>query len=148
MDRLRAVRVVERHPTLEYLPMSAPEAAEQIVAGLYAIEGRIRWTARAAVVALKAPAAPRALAASFTIHPASPARHIRLLLDGREVAAQTYTAPGTYTLSTAAPVRPAGAVAVVTLEVDRTFTAPPDTRDLGLVLSGVGFTGPPALHNP
>ena len=138
VDRLKLIRIVERHPTLEYLPMNAPEAPDQIVSGIFALEVAIRWTSRAAVVALKSPAEPRALSATFAIHEKSPARQIRLLLDGREVASQTYSVPGAYTLQTT-PIQPAGPVAIVTLESDRTFTAPPDTRDLALVLSAIGF---------
>jgi hypothetical protein len=138
IDRVRAVRFVERHPTLEYLPMTAPEAPDQIVSGIFSLEGGIRWMSRSAVVALKAPAAERPLRVAFTIHPKSTARHVSLLLDGREVASQTYDRPGAYILTTA-PVKAAGPVAVVSVEVDRTFTAPPDTRDLGIVLAGIGF---------
>jgi hypothetical protein len=138
VDRLKLIRMVERHPTLEYLPMNAPEASGQIVSGIFDLEGAFRWTSRAAVVALKSPADPLPLAATFAIHAKSPARQVRLLLDGREVAAATYPGPGSYTLSSA-PVQPAGPVASVTIECDRTFTAPPDTRDLGIVLAGIGF---------
>ena len=62
-----------------------------------------------------------------------------LLLDGKEVAAQTYAGPGAYRLETSGPVRPAGTEAVVQLQIDRTFTAPPDTRDLGIVVTAIGF---------
>jgi len=129
---------VERHPTLEYLPMAAPEAPDQIVSGIHALEGVQRWMARTAVVVLKAPAGPRPLRLVFTIHPKSPARRVSLLLDGREVASHTYDRPGTYTITTD-PLSAAGAAAVVSVEVDRTFTAPPDTRELGIVLSAIGF---------
>jgi hypothetical protein len=118
--------------------MTAPEAPDQIVSGIFSLEGGYRWMSRSAVVVLKAPAAERQLRVVFTIHPKSLARHVSLLLDGREVASQTYDRPGTYTLTTA-PVKAAGPVAVVSIEVDRTFTAPPDTRDLGIVLAGIGF---------
>jgi hypothetical protein len=138
IDRVRAVRVVERHPTLEYLPMDAPETKDQIVSGIFSLEGKLRWTSRSATVVLKSPAAPMPLRAEFTIHAKSLARTVRLLLDGREVATQTYAGPGTYTLQTA-PMEPGGAAAVVSIEVDRTFTALPDTRDLGIVLYAVGF---------
>ena len=138
VDRLRAVQVVERHPTLEYLSMDAPEAKDQIVAGIFSLEGHIRWTSAVAAVVLKSPAAPMPLRAAFSIHPKSPARRVRLLLDGREVAVQTYAGPGAYEIVTP-QLQPAGPTAVVTLEIDATFTAPPDTRDLGIVLSGVGF---------
>ena len=50
-----------------------------------------------------------------------------LLLDGREVASQTYSAPGTYTLESP-PVQPAGAVAMVEIAIDRTFFAPATPR--------------------
>jgi hypothetical protein len=138
VDRLRAVQIVERHPTLEYLPMDAPEAKDQIVAGMFSLEGHIRWTSRAATVVLKSPSAPVPLRANFAIHPKSTARRVRLLLDGREVASQTYDGPGTYELVTP-PLQPAGGMAVVSLEVDATFTPLPDTRDLGIVLAGIGF---------
>ncbi len=138
IDRLSLVRVAERHPTLTWLPMNAPEAAQQIVAGVYQLEGAFRWTAAQALFALKSPDAARPLSASFAIHEKSPARRVRLLLDGREVAAQTYPAPGVYTLTTP-PLQPSGPVSIVTLEADRTFTAPPDTRDLALILSAIGF---------
>ncbi|HUB33048.1 MAG TPA: hypothetical protein VMA31_08465 [Bryobacteraceae bacterium] len=139
VDRLTLSRVIERHATLSYLPMNAPEAAEQIVSGIYALEGSYRWTAKTAVVTLKAPPHPGRLSATFTIHEKSPARHVRLLLDGQEVASQAYPGPGAYTLVTPAPVHPASGVGVVTLELDGAFTAPPDTRELGVVLAGIGW---------
>jgi hypothetical protein len=60
------------------------------------------------------------------------------LLDGRQVASQTYPAPGTYTLESP-PVRAAGAVAIAEIAIDETFFAPRDSRELGIVLTGVGF---------
>jgi hypothetical protein len=139
IDRLRAVEVAERHPTLAYLPMNAPEAADQIVSGIYSLEDhRFRWMSRAAVVALKSPQAALPLRVTFTIPPQARARRVALLLDGREVASQTYPAPGTYTLESP-PVRAAGAVAMVEIAIDQTFFAPPDSRELGIVLTGVGF---------
>jgi len=138
IDRVRAVVVAERRPTLEYLPMDAREAKDHIVSGIFSLEDRHRWMSKSASVVLKPPALPEPLRAAFAIHPKSPARHVRLLMDGREVASQTYAGPGSYTLASP-PVQAAGAVAVVTIEIDATFTAPPDTRDLGIVLFGVGF---------
>lgn len=138
IDRVRAVRVVERHPTLTYLPMDASEAKDQIVAGIFSLEGHIRWMSKTASVGLKSPAEATPLRIEFSIHPNSKARHVRLLLDGREVAAHTYAGPGDYALSTA-PLQPAAPVAVVTVELDATFNAPPDQRDLGVVLRGIGF---------
>jgi hypothetical protein len=139
IDRLRADLVMERHPTREYLPMNAPETAEQIVSGIYQLEGgAYRWTSGAAVVILKSPETPAPLVANFTIPAPARARRITLVMDGAIVAAQSFPGPGRYELATK-PVRPAGSTTNVEIEVDRTFTAPPDTRELGIVLSAVGF---------
>jgi hypothetical protein len=139
IDRLRAVEVAERHPTLAYLPMNAPEAGEQIVGGIYSLEDNwYRWMSRTAVVVLKSPSDALPLRATFTIPPQARARRVALLLDSRQVASQTYSAPGTYTLESP-PVRAAGAVAMVEIAIDQTFFAPPDSRELGIVLAGVGF---------
>jgi hypothetical protein len=136
VDRVRASLVGERHPTLEFLEMNAPEAASQIVGGIYALEdGRYRWTSDRAVVALKSPAEPLPLRLEFTIPDSAAARRVTLLLDGREVATAAYPAPGRYTLASAAPLQGA----MVEVVVDRTFRAPPDQRDLGIVLRAVGF---------
>jgi hypothetical protein len=139
IDRVRAVEVAERHPTLAYLPMNAPQAADQIVSGIFSLEdNRFRWMSRSAAVALKSPPAAQPLRATFTIPPQARARRVTLLLDGRQVASRTYPAPDTYTLESP-PVRPAGAAAMVEIAVDQTFFAPPDSRELGIVLTGVGF---------
>ena len=140
IDRVRAEIVAERQPTLVYLPMGAPEAENHIVSGLYNLEsGTWRWTARRAVVTLKAPGRPLALEATFLIPENSPARHIQLLAGGQVVAEQTFPGPGEYTLRSSRPfAAPSGFVAVV-LALDQTFRAPGDERDLGVVLKGIGF---------
>jgi hypothetical protein len=135
IDRVRLAKAIERNITLEYLPMNAPEAADQIISGIYSLEdNRSRWMSRSAVIALKRPAGPMPLNVNFYISPDSRARRVRLLLDGSEVAAQSFSAPGAYTLKSAPVI---GSVAGV--EVDQTFTAPGDARELGVVLLGVGF---------
>ncbi|HYW41388.1 MAG TPA: hypothetical protein VE959_00945 [Bryobacteraceae bacterium] len=140
IDRVRVMEVVERHPALEYLLMSAPEAREQIVSGIYDLEDNsFRWMSRSGVVALKSPAEAAPLRAVFRIPDNAPARKVTVLLDGREIASQTYAAPGAYELETP-PARPAGPSATVEIDIDRTFHAPPDSRDLGIVLTGLGFT--------
>jgi hypothetical protein len=139
IDRLRAVEVVERHPTLTYLPMAAPEAATQIVSGIYDLEDHaFRWMSRLATVALKSPAAAAVLSVSFRIPAQSPARRVTLRIDGKELASQVYAAAGDYTLESP-PVLPGTPEVLMEIEVDRTFTAPPDVRDLGIVLNAVGF---------
>jgi Dolichyl-phosphate-mannose-protein mannosyltransferase len=139
IDRVRADLVLERHPTREFLSMSAPQAPEQIVSGIYQLEaGAYRWMAGRAIVILKAPEKPLSLAVTFTIPSAAPARRVAILVDGRPRAEQMYLQPGTYTLETK-PLQVAGPSVNVEIEVDRTFSAPPDARELGVVLSTVGF---------
>lgn len=132
VDRVEARIVRERRPTLEYLPTNAPEASEQIVAGVFLPD---RWMSGTAVVLLKPPTAPKRLRAEIYVPPNATARHITLLLDGREVASKDLPRDGAYT------VESAGAVTGSTVEirVDHTFRAPGDQRDLGVVLLGVGF---------
>jgi hypothetical protein len=134
VDRLRADRAVERHPTLEYLPTTAPEAAEQILIGI----DSDHWMRKTAEVALKSTAEPKRLRVEFYISDAARARRMTLRLDGREVASRTYPGPGAWTLESD-PVRAEGASATVQLEVDQTFSPPGDQRDLGVVVTAVGF---------
>jgi hypothetical protein len=139
IDIVRADVVLERHPTLTWLPMNAPEGSSQIVSGLYELEnGAWRWMSASAVVLLKSPPQPSPVEAVFTIPGPAPARHVRVFLDGREIAAQTYPGPGSYTLKSA-PQLPAGPTATVTLAIDRTFFVPGDHRKLGMVVSAIGF---------
>ena len=139
IDRVRVEEAGERRVTLEYLPMNAPEAAQQIVSGIYALEAdRYRWMSRSATVALKSPAGALPLRVEFSIPANAPARTVWLVMDGKQVASQTYSAPGDYVLESS-PLGPAGATASVEIDVDRVFTAPPDTRELGIVLKAFGF---------
>ena len=139
IDVVRAAIVLDRHPTLSDLPMNAPEAREQIVSGLYDLEGGAwRWMSGSAVVLLRSPAQPRPLEAVLTIPDPAPARHVELRLDGRTVASATYGGPGSYTLESP-PQSPAGPTATVTLTLDRTFSVPGDHRELGVIVSSIGF---------
>ena len=132
IDRVVARLVMERHATREYLTIGAPEAAEQIVSGIFPAD---RWMSQAGVAVLKSPAVPRKLRAEFYLPPNAKARQITLLLDGRAVASHTYQGPGAYTLTSAEPLQGT----TVEIRVDRTFTAPGDRRALGMVLIGVGL---------
>jgi hypothetical protein len=135
IDRLTARAIQERHPTLEYLTMDAPEAREQIVSGVFPD----RWMARTALVALKNPPAAARLEVKFYLPPNALARRVSLMLDGRELASRTFSGPGAYVLDTPQPVRGEGQSAMLQIDVDRTFTAPGDQRDLGMVLMSAGF---------
>ena len=134
IDRVSAVQVGERHPTLEYLTMDAPNAADHIVNGIWPDH----WMAQSAVVVLRNPAAPLPLSASIFISDKALARKVTLLLDGREVVSRAFERPGSYTV-VSGPVHGAADVATVEIDVDRTFTDPPDARALGVIVSGIGF---------
>ncbi len=139
IDRLKAELVVERQPTLAHLPMNSPEAERHIVSGVYQLEeNRFRWMAGRAVFTLKSPAKAAALRVVLNIPDMAPGRQVSVLLDGEEVARERYGSPGTHTLVTR-PVVPKHAAASVTVEIDRTFSVPGDRRELGMVLSEVGF---------
>jgi hypothetical protein len=137
IDRVKAQLVVERKPTQQNLRMDQPEAQQQIVSGVYALEqgNAWRWAGARAVVLLKRPPQPERLRVDFTIHEMSQARKVTVLLDGVEVASQTCQGPGRYRLETAAKL----SGDAVTIVVDKTFSVPGDSRMLGLILSDVGF---------
>ena len=136
IDRVRTSRVVERHPTLSYVDMKAPEAKDQIVSGIWPDD---HWMSASGVVIVKSPPAAMPLTVDFYIPPHAPARHVALLLDDREVCSTTVGAPGPGRLTCPTPILPAGPTAMVEIRVDKTFRVPPDERDLGIVLLGVGF---------
>ena len=139
IDRVRADVVVEREPTLEYVPMNAPDAEQHLVSGVESLEqGRYRWMGARAVVVVKSPATERPVSASLFLPQQAPARIITLRMDDRVVATKTVPGPGNYTVESA-PVKPAGRTATITIQVDKTFHAPNDRRELGAVLAGAGF---------
>lgn len=133
IDRVRAEVVLARNPQLTSIDPADPAAAAQIVRGIYAPD---RWMADEAELVLRRPAALAPMRASIYIPPQAPARRLRILIDGRLAAEQTFPGPGSYTIS--APDAGTGD-ATVTLQVDRTFFASGDRRKLGLVVARVGF---------
>jgi hypothetical protein len=142
IDQLRAEVMVEHKPTKSDLPMNAPEADQQIVSGVFQLENdKWRWTSGTAVILLKSPSEPTPLVVRFFIPDSAPARQIKVELDNQVVAAQTYTAPGSYTLMSP-PQKPAGDSARVTITADKTFSTQSDARQLGLIVTEVGFTQP------
>ena len=138
IDRLEAQTMVERKPTLSYLPMNAPEAEAQIVSGIYSLESnQWRWMSGKAVLLLKMPASPAPLEVHFVIPDHSPTRQLILTADGREVARAVYAGPGSYTL-TSGPVSGRDSVAL-TISADQTFQVPGDQRELSVILTAAGF---------
>jgi len=139
MDQLSAELLIERKPTLTDLPMNAPEAGQQIVSGVYQLEsGQWRWMSQTATILLKPPDQPAPITLRFYIPDSSPARQVSIALNDRAIVSQTYSAPGTYTLSSP-PIKPDGNSAKLTITLDKSFSAPGDMRQLGIILSEIGF---------
>jgi hypothetical protein len=139
IDRVRAEVFTEREPRLEDLPMNAPEAAEQIVGGVYDLEDKQwRWMSGEAVLLLKSPAEPKPVIVRLYIPDPAPGRTVTVSVDGRQVSEETFAKPGAHTL-TSAPLRPAGKSAIVSIAIDKTFSVPGDRRELGAILSEAGF---------
>jgi hypothetical protein len=142
IDQLRAEIVFERKPVVSDLRMNAPEAEQQIVSGVYQLEnGEWRWMSKTAVILLKPPAAPSPLVVRFFIPDAAPARRVQIAVNDQVVGSQDCPAPGTFTV-TSLPIKPEGETANVTISVDKTFSPQSDKRELGIILTGVGFQNP------
>jgi hypothetical protein len=139
IDQVTAELMIERKPTLTDLPMNASRAEQQIVSGVYQLEsGQWRWMSQTATILLKSPDQPAPVTAVFTIPTASPARRITIALNNHVVAAQTYPAPGAYSLSSPA-LKPEGETAQITITADKSFSVPGDSRQLAIILTEVGF---------
>ncbi len=139
IDRVSAALITEARPEQEYLTMNSPASARQIVSGIYEIEnGQWRWMSATGVLLLKSPEHAKALTVSLFIPAQAPARRIGILLDGQTMASQTYSAPGAYTL-VAAPVKPAGPTATLTITADKLFRGGGDLRELAVILTAAGF---------
>jgi len=142
IDQVHADILVERKPVLSDLPMNAPEAEQQIVSGVYALEqSQWRWAAKTAILLLKPPQEALPLVVRFYIPDQAPARQVSIRLNDRVVAAKTYPQPGSYTLASE-PVKPEGDSVQVTISVDKSFSIQSDKRELGFVLMRVGFERP------
>ena len=139
IDQLSAELMIERKPALTDLPMNAPQAGQQIVSGVYQLEsGQWRWMSQTAIILLKPPDQPTPVTVHFTIPAASPARKVTVAVNDQLVASQTYSAPGTFALSSP-PMQPTGDTAKVTITVDKSFSVPGDDRQLGVILTEAGF---------
>ena len=143
LDRVRAEVVLEHRPTLSDLPMNAPEAASQIVSGVYQLEENAwRWTAGRAVLLLKAPPGPAFLEASIYVPDAAPARRVKLAAERRTVAEMDLPGPGSYTVRSSEPFQSLSDPVTVEITVDRTFSPRGDDRELGVILVRAGFRQP------
>lgn len=133
VDRVRADIVIDRNPVLSYLDPKDSQAPAHILSGLFP-DG---WMSERASVLLKTPEKVNSAEVVFFIPSNAPARHLQLLVDGQLVADETFSGPGPYKL--AVPLNFSSPTATVTIAVDKTFTAPGDRRNLGVVITGIGF---------
>jgi hypothetical protein len=133
VDRVRADIVIDRKPLLSYLDPKDTQSPSHILSGLFP-DG---WMSERASVILKTPEKVNSVEVVFSIPPNAPARHLQLLVDGQQVAEETFPDPGRYKL--AVPLHSSNPTATLTIAVDKTFTAPGDRRNLGVVITGIGF---------
>jgi len=133
VDRVRADTVVDRKPVLSYLDPKDPQARVHILSGLFP-DG---WTSERASVLLKTPDKVTSVEVVLNIPANASARRVQLLVDGQGVAEDTFPGPGSYKLT--APLQLSSPTATVSLTVDKTFNAPGDRRNLGVVVRGIGF---------
>jgi hypothetical protein len=127
VDRVAAYLISERKAELSWV---TPADQQQVLRGL-SPDG---WTASDATVLVKRGSGP--LRAEFIIHEKSPARNVRLIVDGNTVAEQAFPGPGAYSLSADVPGENN---VTMTLAVDKTFSVPGDGRQLGILVTGIGF---------
>lgn len=141
-DRVTISELLAVPIELSWLSMNSPQAESQAVQGVFGLEeNKWRWMAGSAEFLLKPPPVPSPLAAEFFIPDAAPGRTVTLELNGKEVARQTFARPGVYRLESK-PLEIDRRSALVTLSIDQEFSAPGDSRRLGMVVIAVGF--PPA----
>ena len=86
---------------------------------------------------LVSPTDAQPLHAQFFVPDNAAARAITVMLDGKKVYSQAF-GPGMQRIVTP-PQKAAGATSVVSLQVDHTFSAPGDSRVLGVSLMDVGW---------
>ncbi len=133
VDRIHADVFKEVKPTLSDLPIDAPEAESQIVSGI----SKDHWTSGTATVVLVSPTDAEPLHAQLYVPDNAVARQVTLMLDGRTVHSQAI-GRGVQRVVTP-PQKAAGPTSVVSLQVDRTFSASGDSRQLGVVLQDIGW---------
>jgi len=142
IDVVRVETVVERKPELSFLPMNAPQAGQQIVSGVNQLEqGSYRWMGKRAVLLLKRPPAVLPLEVELYVPEQAVGRTVTVAVDGVTLASRTFSAAGKQKMETP-PVKGNGETATVAIEVDRALQISGDQRELGVILTAVGFRQP------
>jgi hypothetical protein len=133
VDRLYADQVIERTADLSYFDPKDPRAKMQLVRGI-ASDG---WMTQEASVLVKVPRPVHAVRVRVYIPDDAPARTVTLMVDGQVLAEDTFPRPGAFSL--VAPFHTDASQATVGVRVDKTHVKPPDQRELGLVITGIGL---------
>jgi hypothetical protein len=161
LDEVVAEVIGAPEPAASYLTMAAPEAAGHLMFGFYSLEQQWRWIGPRAMAILRAPSHTTAAPAEavntetaansptieatfelvFHIPNMAPARSVTVTLDGKPIASETYPGPGGYTLQAPATVTPGQSV-TVEISVDQSFRVEGDARDLGMIVTALGFVNP------
>lgn len=137
------------------LPVSAfkmgdPAASRQLIGGFYSVEGKSwRWTARDFVISFRTPPGATTRGAIASLEFVVPdvaiqklsAVHLAAAVRGKEVAAQQYTAPGSYTFKAEIPGESCGSAdTVIDFHLDKAM--PPsagDGRELGVIATAAAL---------
>jgi hypothetical protein len=142
LDEVVAEVIGVPEPAASYLKMSAPDAEDHLMLGFYQVEqNQWRWIGRRAMAVLKSPdSASGRIEFELSLHipEVAPARTVKVRLDSKPLASQTYPGPGSYTLRAPAAVK-TGEALTVEIETDQTFRVPGDSRDLGVIVTAFGF---------
>jgi hypothetical protein len=151
----RVIRTTEEAPVLATVVATAdPQVARQLVAGFYGVEQNSwRWTTGRFSVLLRPPLSAATKGATlqlkFAIPEAAMNRHKAVALsayvNGTPLPPETYTQAGQFTFSRDVPAGLlASDVTRVDFSVDKTLPpTPADKRELGVVVSMVGFAPKP-----
>lgn len=139
VDRISISSIVERKPETSWIEMKLASAESQIVSGVYQVEnGQWRWSSPRAVLLLKPPDSPSPVRVNLYLPEAAPGRQVTLTLNGEVVDSRTLAGPGIHEIVTA-PRAVSTETATLAITIDRGFTPPGDSRQLGFILTGAGF---------
>jgi hypothetical protein len=138
------------HRMVSTIHMGDPRVAPQLLSGFHGIEAAAwRWTARQFSVVLKPPAGATQNGATLVVALTVPPVTIDKLKDitltasiaGNKLAPETYKAAGDYAYKRDVPANLlAGDSVRVDFELDKAMPpAPPDIRELGLVVLNIGL---------
>ena len=138
VDTVTAWLVGRPEPTLSHLRLADPAAEAHLLAGFFPSDGAAwRWMGpRGAAVLLAPPGATR-FELDFHIPEQAPARRVEIEIDGRIVAAESYSTTGGYVLQ--APIERAEGPARVVIRATPSYSPPGDGRELAIVVNALGF---------